>query len=86
MTPEATRSQKQDRTPKAEVTKQYFERWKRVGPLLDGIRFRELRAMTDEDRVRALTSVTACVFPRHCDDKTGWLAWQEVRKRWMKQS
>ena len=38
-----------------ETVQQYFERWKWLGPILDGMRFRELRAMTDEDRVRTLT-------------------------------
>ena len=64
--------------------REYFQRWKRVGPILDGIRFRELRAMTDEDRARALTSLMACSFPRKCNDKSGWIAWQKVRERWMK--
>lgn len=85
MAQQPLQTHKQVAALKAETAKQYFERWKQVGPLLDGIRFRELRAMTDEDRVRALTSVMACAFPRQCDDKSGWLAWQEVRKRWMSQ-
>ena len=67
-----------------ELMKDQFERWKWLGPILDGIRFRELRAMTDEDRVRALTSVMACPIPRQCNDKSGWIAWQKVRKQWMK--
>ena len=67
-----------------ETAQQYFDRWKWLGPILDGIRFRELRAMTDEDRIRTLTSVTVCLFPRQCNDKSGWIAWQKVRERWMK--
>ena len=69
-----------------ETVPQYFERWKWLGPILDGMRFRELMAMTDEDRIRTLTSVMACPFPRQCDDKSGWIAWQKVRERWMKRS
>ena len=67
-----------------ERTRQHFERWRRVGPILDGIRFRELRAMSDEERVRSLTSVLACPVPRQADEPSGWLAWQKVRKQWMK--
>lgn len=67
-----------------ELTRQHFERWKWLGPILDGIRFRELRAMTDDERVRTLTGILACPFPRHSDDKSGWIAWQKGRERWMK--
>ena len=68
----------------AQQYREYFERWRRVGPILDGIRFRELQAMSDEDRIRSLTSVVACPVPRQADDPSGWLAWQKVRKQWMK--
>ena len=71
-------------TAEARQYREYFQRWKRVGPILDGIRFRELRAMTDEERVRSLTSVMACPVPRQADEPSGWLAWQKVRKQWMK--
>lgn len=67
-----------------EMTRQHSERWKRLGPILDGIRFRELRAMSDDERVRSLTAVQACRFPRTNNDATGWIAWQRGRAKWMK--
>ena len=66
------------------LVREHFERWKTLGPILDGIRFRELRAMSDADRVRSLTAVLACAFPRTSNDASGWVAWQKVRKQWMK--
>jgi hypothetical protein len=66
------------------LNRQHYERWKRVGPLLDGIRFRELRAMSDEERIHTLTGIMACPFPRQADDTSGWIAWQKVREQWMK--
>lgn len=68
----------------AQQYQQHFERWKRLGPVLDGIRFRELRAMSDDERIRILTGILACPFPRQADGKSGWIAWQKGRKRWMK--
>ena len=35
------------------LVRQWVERWKRVGPQLESIRRRELRAMTDEQAKRA---------------------------------
>lgn len=60
------------------------ERWKWLGPTLDGIRFRELRAMSDNERVRDLTAIQALRLRRTSDDGSGWIAWQRVRERWMK--
>ena len=60
------------------------ERWKWLGPVLDGIRFRELRAMTDDERIQDLTGIQALQFRRTSDDGSGWIAWQKVRKQWMK--
>ena len=38
-------------------TKQWVENWKRVGPILEEIRRRELRNMTYDQRVKAIESV-----------------------------
>ena len=64
--------------------REYVERWKQLGPVLDGIRFRELRAMSDNERIRSLTAIQALRFRRTSDDDSGWVAWQKVRQRWMK--
>ena len=64
--------------------REYVERWKQLGPVLDGIRFRELRAMSDNERIRSLTAIQALCFRRTSDDDSGWVAWQKVRQRWMK--
>lgn len=40
------------------ATRQWVENWKRVGPILEKIRHDELRAMTDEDVVRAFESLS----------------------------
>lgn len=73
-------------TSEAQQYREYIERWKRLGPALDGIRFRELRAMTDDDHVRALTSIQGLGFRRASSDKSGWIAWQKVRERWTRRS
>ena len=49
-----------------ELTKQWVEHWKRVGPILEKVRHDELRAMTDEQSRQAFTNVCEYVqqFPR----------------------
>ena len=66
-----------------EQQRQYLSQWRSVGPVLDGIRFQELRAMTDDDRVRSTAALLACSNRRIPNDATGWVAWQKVRERWM---
>ena len=66
-----------------EQQRQYLSQWRSVGPVLDGIRFQELRAMTDEERVRSTAALMACSIRRIPNDATGWVAWQKVRDRWM---
>ena len=66
-----------------EQQRQYLSQWRSVGPMLDGIRFQELRAMTDDDRVRSTAALLACSNRRIPNDATGWVAWQKVRERWM---
>lgn len=73
-------------TPSREQQRQYLARWKTLGPVLDGIRFRELHAMSDADRVTSLTALVSCEVRRINNDATGWVAWQEVRERWMKRN
>ncbi len=70
----------------AQQYQEYFERWKRVGAILDGIRFRELQAMSDADRVKSLTALVSCEVRRINNDATGWVTWQKVRERWMKRN
>ena len=38
-------------------TREWVEKWARVGPKLEAIRRRELRAMTYEERIKAIRSV-----------------------------
>ena len=68
-----------------EQQREYLQRWKRLGPVLDGIRFQELRAMSDESRVQATAALLACSTRRIPNDAAGWVAWQKVRERWMRQ-
>jgi len=38
-------------------TREFVERWHRAGPLLEKIRYRELRQMTQRERQRAIQAV-----------------------------
>ncbi len=73
-----------EETLNREQQREYLARWKTLGPVLDGIRFRELQAMSDADRVSSLTALVSCSVRRINNDATGWVAWQKVRERWMK--
>lgn len=66
-----------------EQQRQYLSQWRSVGPVLDGIRFQELRAMSDDERVRSTAALLACSSRRIPNEAVGWVAWQKVRERWM---
>ena len=66
-----------------ELTRQHFERWKRLGPILEGLAFWEARRKTPTQRARELASLLACQRPGTPNDASGWIAWQKVRERWL---
>lgn len=64
-----------------ELTRQHFERWKRLGPILEGLAFWEARRRTPAQRARDLAALLACQPPGTPNDASGWIAWQKVRER-----
>lgn len=67
----------------AQQYREYFERWKRLGPILEGLAFWEARRKTPAQRARELASLLACQRPGTPNDASGWIAWQKVRERWL---
>lgn len=65
------------------LMKEQFERWKRVGPILEGLAFWEARRKTPAERAEELASLLACQRPGTPNDASGWIAWQKVRERWL---
>lgn len=66
-----------------EQMKQHFERWKRLGPILEGLAFWQARRRTPTQRARDLAELLAGQRPGTPNDASGWIAWQKVRERWL---
>ncbi|HZZ27406.1 MAG TPA: hypothetical protein VFE46_05300 [Pirellulales bacterium] len=63
------------------ATRQWVENWKRVGPLLEKIRHEELRALTDDDVVRAFESLSGLLAdlpPRPPRASSGFIEQQRL--------
>ena len=71
-----------DAIDRREATRQYLLRWQTIGPVLDGIRFRELGNSTAAERSRDIEALLAASDYMTPNDTRGWEAWQKVRERW----
>ena len=67
----------------AQAVRDWAARWRQAGPVLEGIRFLELQAMSDDQRSKALENALQCYHPGVPNGPEGWLAWQKVRERWV---
>ena len=64
-----------------EQTRQYFERWKWLGPLLESIRHDELRAMSETDYFRAVERVWSVHVRRSLRRETGLVEFQKALRQ-----
>lgn len=80
--PQQTRTRKWT-AEEVRLMKEDVERWKRLGPILEGLAFWEARRKTPAERAKELASILACQWPGTPNDASGWMAWQKVRTRWL---
>jgi hypothetical protein len=64
-----------------EITRQHFERWKSLGPLLESIRHDELRAMSEQDYFKAVERVWSVDVTRSKRYESGLVEFQKVLSR-----
>ena len=64
-----------------ERTRQYFERWKWLGPLLESIRHDELRAMSETDYFQAVERVWSVNVRRSLRRESGLVEFQKALRR-----
>lgn len=70
-----------------EQMRAWVENWKRVGPELEAIKRRELRAMTEEEGTkRALRVMSARVKPRWRDSSSGLIEQQRLFRKFVGRS
>lgn len=74
-----------DCTENRGATKQWAERWKRVGPILEAERWGRLAAMTDVERtVMAVELLSLYQADKPGDNGEGLLAIQRAFSKWQK--
>ena len=64
-----------------ERTRQYFERWKWLGPLLESIRHDELREMSETDYFKAIERVWSVDVRRSLRRESGLVEFQKALRR-----
>lgn len=77
---------KSDTSGQADELREWVDRWNRVGPLMDSLRFAALSRMTQAERVNDLAMILNSMDYRVPNDPSGWLAWQKVRERWSRKT
>lgn len=65
----------------SEFDKQYFQRWKTLGPLLDSIRHDELRRMTEAEYLKIVERVWSVNVQRSPRHDSGLVEWQRMLRR-----
>ena len=60
---------------------EYLRRWEHVGPLLEAIRYRELRRMTAQEHLRAMDRIWSAGIARARRTTTGLVEWQRLMRK-----
>lgn len=66
-----------------EQQQDYLQRWKTLGPLMEGIEFWANRRMTRHERAEKLSMILRSSKDYVPNGPEGWIAWQKVRELWM---
>jgi hypothetical protein len=61
--------------------KAYLKRWQRVGPLLEAIRYGELRRMTEQVHLKAMDHIWGAGISRTRRTTTGLVEWQRLMRK-----
>ena len=61
--------------------REFVERWRRVGPLLEEERYERLRAMTDDDVRAAIADVLSLPYPDLPERGSGLVEQQRILRR-----
>jgi hypothetical protein len=67
--------------PLTEPERQYLLRWKRLGPILDAIRHRELRRMTEKQYFQAVEQLWSLNLTTKPRPSSGLVEWQKLLRR-----
>ena len=81
MTKKTIAHKKLPRVVISDFEKQYFQRWKTLGPLLDSIRHDELRRMTDAEYLKIVERVWSVNVQRSPRHDSGLVEWQRMLRR-----
>ena len=65
----------------SDFEKQYYQRWKTLGPVLESIRHDELRRMTDTEYLKVVERVWSVDIRRSLRQESGFVEWQRLLRR-----
>jgi hypothetical protein len=69
------------RLANADEQRQYLQRWKTLGPILDSIRYDELQCMTEQEYLQTMRQLWSVNVVRSPRDSSGLVQWQRLFRK-----